>query len=356
MGKTYKAAIYYEGGDHGIVKIEERQLPDQVGDNDVVVKNLIATICGADARCYRDGGGQAHMIWDGYEFGHEMVSEVVEVGKNVTDVKVGDWIFPNMGHAYHDHHRMATCGGFSEYLYLPDFTFEGDWTNSQAQPSAVMLDKSLGLENLCLLEPMTIGTRSALDMKGRGTTAVVIGCGMIGLGCGIALKHIVGFEKVMMLDFSDYRLEIAKGYDLLTCNPSKEDLDAVLYETFGETFGYGGKKCKADCWVDCIGIQPATDYFFKYARPMATLGITGVFHEPCKIDAVSVCYNQQWIKGCGATPLKYCFEMIMDMERNGIDLAPLITHKIKLDDIEEGLKMFADPQGVMKVAIDYVNN
>ena len=45
--------------------------------------------------------------------------------------------------------------------------------------------------------------------------------------------------------------------------------------------------------------------------------------------------------------------MIMDMQRNGVDLAPLITHKIKLDDIEEGLKMFADPQGVMKVAIDY---
>ena len=102
MARTYKAALFFDDGDHGHIEYTEKTLPDVCGDDDVIVKNRIAGICGADYMAYAHGDGPSHMLYSGQEFGHEMVSEVIEKGKNVKGVEIGDWIFPNMGYAYHD--------------------------------------------------------------------------------------------------------------------------------------------------------------------------------------------------------------------------------------------------------------
>ena len=79
--KSYKAAIYRDIG-----KIDIVDLPyPECGDEDVIVKNLLGGICGADVNAFFKGG-DPHMIWKDYEFGHEMISEVVEVGKDVKDI------------------------------------------------------------------------------------------------------------------------------------------------------------------------------------------------------------------------------------------------------------------------------
>lgn len=345
--KTYKAAIYKGTGQ---VEIIEKSLPETCGDNDVIAKNRMATICGADYNAYM-GSGDAVQIWKDHEFGHEMVSEVIEVGKNVKGISVGDWIFPNLGYAYHDRSRMATVGGFSEYLYLPDFRLEGDFGGFD-QPSAMKLDKSLGLKNLCLLEPFAVGCKAAKSLVGRGTTAVVIGSGIIGMSTALMLKHF-GFEKVMLIDFSEFRLENARSYGFLTCNPKKEDLQSKLFETFGSARAYGGEKCGAHCWVDCIGIQPCIDYYTKYGGYGTTLCIVGVHHKPAQFDAAGICYNQQWIKGCGAGTYKEAFDHICDMIRQGTDLSGLISQEFPLEQIEEALKTHGNFEIAQKVAIVY---
>lgn len=348
--RKYKAAIYRGPGS---IEIVEKILPE-CGDDDVIVKNLYATICGADYNAYRSNG-DAQQVWRDHEFGHEMVSEVVEVGKNVKGVKVGDWIFPNMGYAHRDRGRMATVGGFSEYIYLPKFSMEGDFNVAVAdvQPSAIMLDKELGIKNLCLLEPFAVGRKAAKSLVGRGNTAVVIGAGIIGLSTAIMLKYY-GFEKIMCIDFSEYRLENARSYGMLTCNPNKEDVEKVLFETFGSRPAYGGMKCQADCFVDAIGIQPCIDYFTKYGGYGATLCIVGVHHKPAQIDAVSVCYNQQWIKGCGTGNYKDCFDDICDMIRKGTDLSGLISKEFRLDQIEEAMETHGNFEISQKIAISYL--
>lgn len=348
--RNYKAAIYRGPGE---IEIVEKTLAE-CGDNDVIVKNLYATICGADYNAYR-ANGDAQQVWRDHEFGHEIVSEVVEVGKNVTDVKVGDWVFPNLGYAHHDRGRMATVGGFSEYLYLPDFRLDGDFAINtvEAQPSAILLDKSLGIKNLCLLEPFAVGTKAAGSLKGRGTTAVVIGAGIIGLSTAIMLKYY-GYEKIMVIDFSDFRLSNARDYGMLTCNPSKEDVEKALFDAFGSRPAYGGMKCCANVFVDAIGIQPCIDYFTKYAGFGATLCIVGVHHKPAQIDAVSVCYNQQWIKGCGMGTYKAAFDDICDMIRGGVDLSPLVTQEFQLDQICDAMEAHGDVEKAQKVAISYL--
>lgn len=351
MGKTYKAALY-QGKGH--IDIVEKQLPDQLGDDEIIVKNLIATICGADYASYTRGDGDAHMLWSGYEFGHEMVSEVVAVGKDVKDVEIGDWLMPNLGYAFQDHHRMATVGGFSEYLVFPKFSLEGSCApGAKRQPSAFKLDKSLGLENLCLIEPLSVGAKAASSLNPKGKTAVVIGAGVIGLSTAIMLKYY-GAEKVMIIDFSEFRLANSRKYGILTCNPKNEDLDETLYREFGEAYAYGGKKCGANIFVDCIGIQPAIDYFSKYAGYAATLAIVGTHDKKDPtISANSVCFNQQHIQGCGSLPMDKCVEDICNMIRGGVDLAPMITQKFKLDQIDEAMAVLNDTEISQKVAIVY---
>lgn len=351
MGKTYKAAVY-QGKGH--IDIVEKQLPDQPADDEVIVKNLIATICGADYASYVRGDGDAHMLWSGFEFGHEMVSEVVAVGKDVKDVEVGDWLFPNLGYAYQDHHRMATVGGFSEYLVFPKFSLEGSCeVGSKKQPSAFKLDKSLGLKNLCLIEPLSVGCKAAASLQPKGKTAIVIGAGTIGLSTGIMLKYY-GAEKVMIVDFSEFRLANAREFGILTCNPKKEDLDETLFREFGEAYAYGGKKCRANIFVDCIGIQPAIDYFTKYAGYGATLAIVGTHDaKDPTISANSVCFNQQHIQGCGSQGLDLCVRDICDMIRGGVDVSSMITQTYTLDQIDAAMEILGDQEAAQKVAIIY---
>ena len=76
-----KAAIYM-----GKEKIEIREMPiPECGDNDVCIKNIYSSICGTDVAVYTHGPGTGHRIAVGEEFGHETVSRIAAVGKNVKD-------------------------------------------------------------------------------------------------------------------------------------------------------------------------------------------------------------------------------------------------------------------------------
>ena len=79
-----KAGIYL-----GKEQIELRELPiPEVGDEDVLVENIYSSICGTDVSVYFHGPGTGHKVTVGGEFGHETVSRIVKVGKNVTDFTV----------------------------------------------------------------------------------------------------------------------------------------------------------------------------------------------------------------------------------------------------------------------------
>ena len=64
----------------GAKNIELKEIPlDRCGDKDIIVKNLYSGICGSDISAYKTSGDFMR-LYPGMEFGHEMVSEVVEVG------------------------------------------------------------------------------------------------------------------------------------------------------------------------------------------------------------------------------------------------------------------------------------
>lgn len=103
-----KAALYM-----GQKNINLTIIPDPIcGDNDIVLKNIYASICGTDVAVYNNGPATGHRVTVGGEFGHEMVSVVTEVGKNIKDIKVGDRVYPYPRYVKDDTRRAGTVGGF----------------------------------------------------------------------------------------------------------------------------------------------------------------------------------------------------------------------------------------------------
>lgn len=101
------------------VKIQELPLPE-VGDYDVLIQNIYSSICGTDVAVFMHGPNTGHKVNVGGEFGHEAISRIVKVGKEVKDFKVGDRVYPYPLYAKDDTSRAGTLGGFSEYILVPN--------------------------------------------------------------------------------------------------------------------------------------------------------------------------------------------------------------------------------------------
>ncbi|MBW8752533.1 MAG: alcohol dehydrogenase catalytic domain-containing protein [Sphingomonadales bacterium] len=338
--ETYRGAIFRGPG-----SVEVVDLPYPVcGDDDVIVRNLMTGVCGSDVSAYRHGG-DAHMIWQDHEFGHEAVSEIVEMGRNVKGLALGDHVFVNQGKALRDMNRMATVGGFSEFIRIPQ---------CEAGESVLPIDNAIPVKTAVLVEPFVIGTRGALNLDpGPGKNAIVFGAGIIGMSAAIMLKWF-GCPKVMIVDISDFRLANAEPFGLIPCNPSSEDLKARAIAEFGGQQTFFGERCSAQIYLDAIGMKVAIDNFAMLARRGASLAVVGVHHEPVPLDLVSVCYNNWQIKGCGSIAIEDALPHILAMMKSGrFDLSPLVTHEYGVEQIAEALVMGANAGAAQKVCISF---
>ncbi len=338
---TYKAAIY-----RGIGSVEVVALPyPQCGDDDVIVKNLLAGVCGSDVSAYKHGGDD-NMIWKDHEFGHEMVSEVVEIGKNVKGLKLRDHVFPNLGYALRDMKRMATVGGFSEYIRIPQ---------CEVGFSVVKIDNDIPNKSAVLLEPFLVGTRGVKGLNpGPGKTAIVFGAGIIGMSAAIMLQWY-GCSKVMIVDISNSRLQNAKSFGLVTCNPATEELKAKAFAEFGSQRTYFGECCTAQLYVDAIGLSVAVDNFTMLAGRDASLAVVGVHHGPVSINLLPLCFGNWHIHGCGNTPTEIAAADILELMKSGkYDLSSLVSHEYKVEQIAEALVMGGNAKEAQKVCISYV--
>lgn len=187
-----KAGIYLGKGN---IEIREMEIP-AVGNRDVLIQNIYSSICGTDVAVYKYGAETGHRVSVGGEFGHETVSRVVKVGTDVTDFKIGERVYPYPRYAKNDTKRAGTIGGFSEYILVPE---------AKRNHSLYSVDERISDKLASLIEPFTVGCRAArrgMIPNGEqkyiaGQSAVIFGCGTIGIAAAVAFKHF-GMSKVML--------------------------------------------------------------------------------------------------------------------------------------------------------------
>lgn len=334
-----KSAIY-QG--KGRIDLVERPTP-QAGDDGVLLRNLHAGVCGTDAAAYRHGPESYHMDL-GCEFGHEVVSEVAFVGKNVTGLQVGQRVYPYPLLATGDPRRAGMLGGFSEFILVPVCEVGVHVYPVPDEVSSVAAS---------MIEPFTVAMNAARRAQPKpGQTAVVWGAGTIGIGTAIALRHF-GCEQVLIADLSDFRLQKAAQLGFPTINVGTQDLIATTREMFGDAPSLRGPVGDVDIYVDAAAADSLIGEFQRVGKMGSRLVVVAVHGTPVPVAFDQLAFAQHSLDGAGGYTPEDVREVIALLASGRYPVEQLVTHEFGLDDIVEAVETASDTRHALHVSITY---
>ena len=255
----------------GKMGFEERDIP-QVQDDEVLVKLEYVGICGSDLHYYETGAIGDYVVEPPFVLGHEPGGTVVEVGKNVKHLQVGDRVALEPG---------KTCGHCEfcktgRYNLCPDVVFfatppvDGVFQEYVAHEADLCFKLPENVDTMegALIEPLAVGFHAAMQADAKaGQTAVVMGAGCIGLVTMMALKAM-GVSRDYVADIMEKRLEKALelGADGVINGKEKDAVEEVMKLT-------NGKGC--DVAIETAGTQITTVQTIKMTKKGATIVLVG---------------------------------------------------------------------------------
>lgn len=339
-GNSMKAAIYMGKED---IEIREFPMPE-CGDNDVIIKNIYSSICGTDVAVFTHGPNTGHKITVGGEFGHETVSKIVAVGKNVTEFKVGERVYPYPLYTKNDTKRAGTIGGFSEYILVPE---------AKRNHSLYAVDERISDRLACLIEPFTVGCRAARRGQPKpGEHAAVFGCGTIGIAAAVALKYF-GVSKVMICDVSEFRLNIAKELGFAVCNMNNGKFAEEAVEYFGTAPSLKGAAADIDCFIDAAGAESILELFMEHGKIESRFVSVAVNKSLRQLDLLHLTYSQKSLIGSGGYMPEDVLDVMSIMASGKWDLESIITHEFPLEQIADAIRTASDAGSAFNVTIKF---
>lgn len=332
------------------VEIQERPIPTPA-DDEVLVKIENVGICGSDLHYYEAGRIGNFIVKPPFVLGHEAGGTVVEVGKSVTHLKVGDRVALEPG---------KTCGECEfckagKYNLCEDVVFfatppiDGVFQEYVAHEAALCFKLPENVSTLegALIEPLAVGMHAAMQGGAHvGQTAVVTGAGCIGLVSVLALKAM-GVSKVYVIDIMEKRLQKALelGADGVI-NGKEEDAVAKVMELTN------GRGC--DLSIETAGTQITTTQLMQMAKKGSTIVLVGYSASGEVTLPIGMALDKELTF---KTVFRYrnIYPTAIEAVANGkIKIKDIVTDSFALDDIKNAMdscvKNKADiVKGVIKV-------
>ncbi|MBU0945487.1 MAG: 2,3-butanediol dehydrogenase [Proteobacteria bacterium] len=330
-----KAAKWYGKND---IRVEEISKPPAPKPGEVQIKVAWCGICGSDLHEYLAGpifipmephpltGAKAPIV-----LGHEFSGEVVAIGEGVQTVRIGDFVAPDAC----QHCGVCVTCREGRYNVCEKLAFTGlmadgafaEYVNVPAQLCYV-LPKGFDLEAAALIEPLATGFK-AVRLAGSllGQTAVVLGGGTIGLGTIMCAKA-AGASTVVCIEMAAARKKLAKecGADIVL-DPNECDVIAEIKKL---TNGSG-----AEVSFECIGHKSTAPLAIDVIRNNGKAVIVGIFEEPSSFNFFSLSGTDKMVIGTLAYTIDD-FKGVANLLASGqLKAKPLITGRIKLQDIVE---------------------
>ncbi|WP_131195295.1 NAD(P)-dependent alcohol dehydrogenase [Lichenihabitans psoromatis] len=310
------------------LSLREIDLPSVVGAKDVKIKVDTVGVCGSDVHYYAHGRIGPFVVNEPMVLGHEAAGTIVEVGPEVTGLKIGDRVCMEPG--IPDLNSRASKLGL--YNVDPSVVFwatppvHGCLTPFVVHPAAFTfkLPDNVSFGEGAMVEPFAVGLQAAVKAKILpGDLAVVIGAGPIGII--VALAALAGgCSRVIIADLQPAKLAIAGRYAGVTpVNIKERALADVVAEA---TEGWG-----ADIVFEASGSVHAYEGIFGLARPGGCLVLVGMPVAPVAIDVTTAAAKELRIE----TVFRYAnvFDRALAMIASGkVDLKPLITHTYSFED------------------------
>jgi 2-desacetyl-2-hydroxyethyl bacteriochlorophyllide A dehydrogenase len=325
----------------GTVEVVEVPTPSP-GPADILVRMRACGICGSDAHYIARGGIPPRE--GATPLGHEPAGEVVEVGREVSGIAVGDRVVINPiapGSGYLG--SGGPGGGLSEYVLV-----------EQAAPdrNVAVVPSDLPFDVAALIEPMAVARHGVARTAPKpGDQVVVFGAGPIGLGAAIGY-HLAGASSVVVVDIQPARLEkaLAIGADAVV-NSAEENVAARLTELHGVgRTAMGRPRAGTDIYLDAAGAPAVVDTALGAAKQHATLGIVGVHKKPVPVDFGAILGAEVSIVTAMGYPDEF-FTVARELADHRGRFEKIISDRFAYADVEKALTTAATPGAADKVVV-----
>ncbi|HLU61434.1 MAG TPA: L-threonine 3-dehydrogenase [Gammaproteobacteria bacterium] len=326
--------------------MQEVERPEY-GPNDLLIRVRKTAICGTDIHIYNWDEWAQRTIPVPMTVGHEFVGVVEAVGSEVQGYAVGDRV-SGEGHITCGHCRNCRAGQrhlcpntigvgvnrpgcFAEYLAIPAI-------------NAFKLPDSVPDEIAAFLDPLGNATHTALSFDLVGEDVLITGAGPIGI-MAVAIARHCGARHVVITDVNEYRLDLAKRMGATRAvNVRDEDLRDVIRE-LEMTEGF-------DVGMEMSGVPSAFRQMIDSMRNGGKIAMLGIPPADMAIDWNKVIFKGLFIKGIYGREMFETWYKMIAMLQSGLDISPVLTHELKVDEFQKGFDVMRSGQSG-KVVLDW---
>ena len=337
----------------GEVETLEMADPEIQQPTDAILKVTMAGLCGSDLHLFH---GREVGVDQDTVMGHEVVGEVVAVGSDVNNLKVGDIAFApfttSCGNCYYCQSGLtARCihgqlfgwreqdqglhGCQSEFVRVPlaDGTLKKK-PDGLSDVSALLLADNFSTGFFCA-EMADISPEK---------TCVVIGCGTVGLLSIIAAKHL-GAEKLYAVDPVPDRRKEAEALGAIPLTP--ENAAAVIANATDQR--------GADSVMELVGNPAAQQLAYQVMRPGGTMSVVGCHCTPNFAFSPIDAFDKNLTYRTGRCPARHYMDKLTDRVASGeFEIDSFVTHFFSMDDSVRAYDVFSNRKdGCVKAVFEF---
>lgn len=319
----------------------------EIGPDDVLIKINKTGICGTDVHIWNWDEWAEKTVPVPLITGHEFAGEIVEIGRDVEDLEIGQRC-SGEGHLIGHHSRQVRAGkfhldpetrgigvneqgAFAQYLRLPAF-------------NVVPLPDEISDDIGAILDPLGNAVHTALSFDLVGEDVLITGAGPIGIMAAAVARH-VGARHVAITDINQARLDLAAQVaDVVPVNVATEDLDAVIKRL--------GMKQGFDVGMEMSGNQRALDQMVEAMTMGGRIAMLGIPPGKSPVDWSRIVFKAITIKGVYGREIFETWYKMIAMLQNGLDVSGVITHRFAADDFADGFAAMKSGQSG-KVVLDW---
>jgi (R,R)-butanediol dehydrogenase / meso-butanediol dehydrogenase / diacetyl reductase len=333
-------ASFYRG--NRTFEIGTAPMPEP-GAGEVLLRVRRVGICGTDLHIFQ--GHLDHRVPRGGVIGHEIFAEVAKTSSNDDGFNAGDRVVVE---------PLVFCGacracrmgaGYLCYrLKVIGVDLPGGMQEYLAVPAARLLrvPDTLADDDAALLEPLAIATHDVTRAQvKRGDTVVIFGGGPI--GCLIALVCRNRGARLKVVEVNPYRLEMLARLGIETIGPQRDVVAAVNEWTTGDG---------ADVAFEVSGHPSAARLVTDVVRAWGTVSVIAIYAEPVPVNLYSIFARELTLLGSRLYTRAAWAEAIELASSGAIPVAALVTRRIALDALQQGVEEAIGGGPVMKVLVD----
>ena len=370
VGAVYRPVFW---GPLAMLQYREVPEPALPGSRWVKVKTRYGGICGSDLHTIflDDSPALSAFVSFPLTLGHENVGTIAEVGDQVEGFALGDRVVadPLLPCAtrgieepceFCQRDEFSLCRNFAEGQLAPGLSIGhchdtgGSWSSCFVahQSQLFPVPESVSDENAVLAEPFSGALHWVMrNFPDDDDTVLVLGSGVVGLCIVAALRALGSGARVIVVAKYPFQGEMAQrfGADEVIYLREGDHFQAVAETTGGKLYKpVLGKRVLvggADVVYECVGSESSIDDALRFTRGGGTVVLVGLAAIPKRVDWTPIWLNELTVKGSvwGGTETFQgrrvrTFQLALEWMAEGkLDLAPMATHRFKLEDYKRAL-------------------